>query len=67
MLTRSQSIAPFIFDFDESSAEWKANKRKLQNGCYTYICGTLLRTGEKCMKKPLKNKEKCSQCSRQNP
>jgi hypothetical protein len=26
-------------DFDEASREWQANKKKLANGCYAYICG----------------------------
>jgi len=24
-------------DFDEANAAWKANKKKLPNGCYQYV------------------------------
>lgn len=42
---------PFEPDFDESSEEWNANKRKLPNGCYQYLCGKINeKTGKKCKK-----------------
>ena len=46
MLTRSrtQTMEPNI-DFDEASREWQANKKKLANGCYVYICGEKHRLG----------------------
>jgi len=46
MLTRSrtQIMEPNI-DFDEASREWRANKKKLTNGCYAYICGEKHRWG----------------------
>jgi len=46
MLTRSrtQTMEPNI-DFDEASREWQANKKKLTNGCYAYICGEKHRWG----------------------
>ena len=65
MKTRSQTyienyqLPPFVFDFDESSEAWHANKKKLANGCYQYICGTITKTGKKCMRKPCEN-EKCT-------
>ena len=41
MQTRSQTLQQknaneFICDFDKSSRAWRANKVKLQNGCYEY-------------------------------
>jgi len=41
MQTRSQTLQQkktneFVFDFDNSSRAWLANKVKLQNGCYEY-------------------------------
>lgn len=38
------------FNFDESSEAWMANKIKLSNGCYKYICGKITKNGKKCMK-----------------
>ena len=37
MLTRNQ-LQPRI-DFDEASRAWNQNKKKIDNGCYIYICG----------------------------
>ena len=55
MRTRSQTnlekdgiYGDFVFDFDESSREWNANKKKRDNGCYEYICGHVKSTGNKC-------------------
>jgi hypothetical protein len=41
MQTRSQTIQEkkaheFVFDFDNSSRAWRANKIKCANGCYEY-------------------------------
>lgn len=41
MQTRSQTLTQqkeneFVFDFDSSSRAWRANKIKLNNGCYEY-------------------------------
>ena len=50
MRTRSQKegmYGDFVFDFDESSREWNANKKKRDNGCYEYICGHVKSTGNK--------------------
>jgi len=41
METRAKSIMnhPYPeFDFDDASVQWRANKRRLPNGCYQYIC-----------------------------
>jgi hypothetical protein len=46
MLTRSASkILDIDIDFDKASREWNANKKKLSNGCYAYICGEKHRWG----------------------
>lgn len=49
MLTRNQSrkLEPNI-DFDEASKAWNANKRKMENGCYVYICGAPMNDGKPC-------------------
>ena len=53
MKTRSQNTIPritfdIIIDFDESSREWNANKRRLGNGEYEYVCGKILRNDRIC-------------------
>ncbi len=40
MVTRSMNTKPkydFIFDFDDSSIEWRRNKTSIGNGSYVYI------------------------------
>jgi hypothetical protein len=49
----------FQFDFDHSSECWKENKKSVGNGCYTYICGCLLKNGNRCQRVPLKNQDLC--------
>jgi len=40
------------FDFDDASKQWNANKKKLENACYIYVCGYIKsKTGKKCMNK----------------
>jgi hypothetical protein len=40
------------YDFDNASKLWNANKKKLENACYIYVCGYLKsKTGKKCMNK----------------
>jgi hypothetical protein len=61
MKTRSQTIKPeyeVIIDFDEASRLWNSNKKKLNNGCYEYICGKQLKNGEFCKNK-IKNTQYC--------
>ena len=42
----------FEFDFDNASKLWNANKKKLENACYVYVCGFInTKTNKKCMKK----------------
>lgn len=40
------------FDFDDASKHWNANKKKMENACYIYVCGYIKsKTGKKCMNK----------------
>jgi len=40
------------FDFDDASNHWNANKKKMENACYVYVCGYIKsKTGKKCMNK----------------
>jgi hypothetical protein len=42
----------FVFDFDDASKHWNANKKKIENACYIYLCGYIKsKTGKKCMNK----------------
>lgn len=47
MQTRSQTIFPII-NFDEAHKEWMLNKKKRENGMFTYICGKPLSSGRLC-------------------
>ena len=50
----------FVFDFDDASKHWNANKKKMENACYIYVCGYLKsKTGKKCM-----NKTRCGESCR---
>jgi hypothetical protein len=44
------------FDFLESSEEWNANKCKIGQGQYKYICGYITKTGNRCKNKPIVDK-----------
>lgn len=37
-------------DFDEAHEAWIANKKKIANGCYIYLCGKPLKNGKTCRK-----------------
>lgn len=64
MITRSQSknlhpckeqtVIDTVIDFEEATREWTANKRRLNNGCYRYVCGTPLLSGKFCQRLPSK-------------
>ena len=68
----------FVFDFDDASECWKANKKSCGNGCYTYICGAVLKTGvaaaaggaaagdKICQRSPSKYSDFCSLHSKKN-
>lgn len=64
MLTRSKKQQQlqeneFVFDFDEASAAWRANKKSVGNGMYVYKCMECSRKvgfGENFCKTHLKKK-----------
>jgi len=59
MKTRSQSREFEVnIDFDEASRLWNSNKKRLNNGCYEYVCGKPLENGLFCKRKP-KNSQFC--------
>jgi hypothetical protein len=65
MKTRSQTKSvrfhelPVDIDFDDASNAWLANKKKLNNGCYQYVCGMPTTNGEFCKRKQHKNSIHC--------
>lgn len=70
MKTRSQTALEnqqqkVDINFDEASKYWLANKKKLSNGCYTYVCGALLKNGKFC-KRNIKNNGRCTTHSNRN-
>ena len=38
----------YFIDFDDAHDEWEANKKKLPNGMYAYLCMKPLKNGKKC-------------------
>lgn len=38
----------YFIDFDDAHNEWEANKKKLANGMYAYLCMKPLKNGKKC-------------------
>lgn len=36
--------------FDDSSTEWRKNKKKLSNGMYDYACPYVFKNGRRCNK-----------------
>ena len=62
MQTRSQTKLIELdvnIDFDDSIKHWNANKKKLSNCCYEYICGSILKNGDFCKRKLYKNYPFC--------
>lgn len=62
MKTRSQTVKPtyeFIFDFDEASKEWKANKKSIGNSCYKYICLQKTKQGKLCKREACSASDYC--------
>jgi len=67
MITRSQSETkslPVCIDFDSASVAWKANKKYMGNGTYTYICNSVCKTGKRCSKSRITNSTNCKQHSK---
>ena len=46
-------------DFDDASVQWRANKRRLANGCYRYICMGTTKTGKPCNRRPCEYEDYC--------
>lgn len=64
MQTRSQTRINNLevdIDFDLASRYWNSNKKKLQNGCYKYVCGFEKKNGNFCKKQCCKNSSRCNQ------
>jgi len=55
----SKSVFPVEINFDDAHDSWMANKRKLANGMYRYICCATTKTGKQCNRTPEKNSELC--------
>jgi hypothetical protein len=37
-------------DFNEASTEWRRNKKKRENGTFSYICGMATKNGCPCQR-----------------
>ena len=62
METRATSIVkhPYPeFDFDDASVQWRANKRRLSNGCYKYICMGITKMGKPCNRNLMEHENYC--------
>lgn len=51
---------PVDIDFDEASREWTRNKKKLSDGCYSYVCGVNTKQNRPCQNKPINGKCVCA-------
>jgi hypothetical protein len=63
MKTRSQTkLIEYTvdIDFDEASNFWNANKKKIANCCYQYVCGEKLKNGNFCKRNIVKDSTTCS-------
>jgi hypothetical protein len=49
-----------VIDFDGASKAWLANKQKLPDATYKYICLGQTKTGNLCKRKPTLNTNYCS-------
>lgn len=47
-------------NFDEASIEWNKNKRKIENGCYKYLCNYICKSGNLCNREPTSGNDYCS-------
>lgn len=55
--------SPFVtldINFDEAHDEWMANKRKLANGMYRYVCCGRTKTGKRCIRTPEPDNDMCA-------
>uniref|UniRef100_A0A6C0KTN3 Uncharacterized protein n=1 Tax=viral metagenome TaxID=1070528 RepID=A0A6C0KTN3_9ZZZZ len=46
-------------DFDEASVAWNANKKKLADGMYKYVCPYCSKTGRRCGRNSVTNSDFC--------
>jgi hypothetical protein len=53
-------------DFDGASAAWRANKRRMGNGCYKYVCESITKTGKNCTKDCIAGSTCCKIHSKNN-
>lgn len=65
MQTRSQTrVAQKLYevriDFDSASKSWNSNKKRLENGCYSYLCGKKLVNGSLCQRTSTKGETLCA-------
>lgn len=63
-MSKQTQVVPAEFavhiDFDEASEGWMANKLKLANGMYRYICGVMTLKGTKCRRSPGPSENTCA-------
>lgn len=55
-----KNIYEVVIDFDGASAAWRANKRRMGNGCYKYVCESITKTGKKCTKDSITSSTFCN-------
>ena len=53
------SPLPVDIDFDEASMAWMANKKRMGNGMYKYVCCAMTKTGKRCSRKNMKDSDHC--------
>jgi hypothetical protein len=59
-ISGTMDYIPLEIDFDEASRLWNANKKKISNGCYQYVCGIPLENETFCKRKICKTGQYCS-------
>jgi len=47
-------------DFDEASEAWNANKKRMPNSTYKYICLGITKSGNACNRTPITHTNYCS-------
>jgi len=48
-----------IIDFDAASFHWKQNKKRIDNGCYIYVCMGITSKFKNCLNRPVKSQNFC--------
>ena len=54
-----ESNLEFIYDFDYASECWKTNKKYVGNGCYKYMCQSVTKKGNPCVRTALQGEINC--------